>query len=203
MNKKQLIIITILLILISSRAYAYFEDYPPYKFKDGPPKHLEAQELVGSEKSEYKSDDGQVHVRLEGTNDTIDFVIQDGKTIVTSLKERESPMPCVVYWTDLDKNGLKDFIVFNWYEGCGLASQEYRIDIFLKKADGSYQRISYDTMGPDLEDFVDLNKDGKYEVIITDTYGGEKHNYFVFNLSNKSGGITNTSNFGSLRLDIA
>jgi hypothetical protein len=52
----------------------------------------------------------------------------------------------------------------------------------LKKDDNSYRYISYDTITASLGDFVDLDKDGKYEVIITGIYNGKKQNYITYNV---------------------
>ena len=177
------IIFTVLLLCpCFSKAFSYQDDYPPYKFKNSQPNHLEAKLLVDLDTSEYKSKDGKTLARLKATSDTLDFIIQDNDTILARITERETPLPCVVYSVDIDKNGLEDFIVFYWYGGVGLGALSNRVDIFLKKDGQSYQRISYDTMAAGLEDFVDLNRDGRYEVIITGFYGGEKHNYFTYSI---------------------
>jgi hypothetical protein len=98
------------------------------------------------------------------------------------MPERETPMPWAVYRVDLDKNGLEDFIIFYSYRGCGLAASADKVEIFLKKQGGEYQKISYDVMSAGIEDFIDLNHDGQYEVIITDFYSGKKHNYFTYSI---------------------
>ena len=158
MNKRQLIVAWAILFSSSSGAtYAYLENHPPYKFKDGAPKHLEVQPLKDLAKTESK-------------------YIADKKNNQTVFLEE-------VYRVDLDGNGSDDFIVFSSYRGCGLAGYKYEVEILLKKGDNSYQKISYDTMANNpIEEFVDLDKDGKYEVIITDLYYGDKHNYFTYNI---------------------
>ena len=184
MNSKQLIVGSLILFRIfCSDALAYFDNYPPYKFKDRIPQHLEVQSLVDFDNPEYKSKDGEVVARLKDPGDnTYDFFIQEGNRVLVNKKDREIPLPYALYRVDLDKNGLEDLIVFSNYRGCGLASQQGAVDIFLNKQDGSYQKISYDTMASGPEDFVDLDKDGRYEVIITDFYGGDKHNYFTYDI---------------------
>lgn len=183
MNKKQLIVAWIILFGWNSNVLGYMEDYPPYKFKDGAPKHLESQALVDFDKSEYKSSNGRVEARLNDPgDDSYDFMLRDGKTVLVNKRDRETPLPCALYSTDLDNNGQEDFIVFSNYRGCGLASQQDAVEIFLKKESGSYEKISYDTMCSGLENFIDLDKNGRYEVIITDLYSGDKHSYFTYNI---------------------
>ena len=66
-----------MLVLTFSNAYAYLDKYPPYKFKDGPPKHLEANTIVDYENPEYKSKDGKVYVHLSETSDKLNFIIRN------------------------------------------------------------------------------------------------------------------------------
>lgn len=182
MNKKQLIIVFSVLFLICTPAFAYLKNYPPHKFKDGIPKHLQVKALVDINKAEYKSKDGDVSVKLKERPNAFDFILKQGNLVLAKIKEKEMPVPYAVYWADLDNNGLKDFMVFYNYKGTDLEGFRDRVDIFLKVNKKTYQRISYDTMSAGLEDFVDLNKDGKYEVVITDLYKKKKHNYFTYNI---------------------
>jgi hypothetical protein len=182
MNKKLLAIITLILLFTSATAYAFFKQYPPYKFKDGSSKHLEAEPVVSHDKSEYKSKDGMVYARLKDANNTLDFLLKEDKTVLVFQKDREMSIPHAVYSVDLDKNGLKDFIVIYNYRGVGLEGYHDKVDIFLKRNDGKFQKISYDTMSAGLEDFIDLNKDGEFEIIITDVYSDKKHSYFTYNI---------------------
>lgn len=182
MDKKQLIV-GLLLFFCVPVVSAYFENYPPYKFKNGPFKHLEAQELVSFDKSDYKSKDGKVVAKLtDSGDDAYEFILKVGTTILADKKDDQVPLPYAVYMADLDKNGLQDFILISNYRGVGLGAFNDKVDIYLKKADLSYQQVTYDTMSADLGDFIDLNKDGKYEVIITDMYSGDKHNYFTYDI---------------------
>ena len=172
------------LLLSTGISFGYRDDYPPYEFKDGPPPHLKAELLVDLNKHDYKSEDGSIIARLKDTGSGIDFLLKEGKYVLVSDNIKEAPTPRAVYRADLDGDGdgLTDFVVFNWYGGCGIEMNSFRVDIFLKKKTGGYREISYDTLSSGLEDFVDMNKDGKYEVIITDIYSGQKHTYFSYNI---------------------
>lgn len=176
MNKKELIIAWSILLCLVATASAYMENYPPYKFKNGPFKHLKAELLVDHEHPEYKSKDGQVLIRIKNVSD---FILQVGRKVLVKNGE-EAPMPYAAYWTDVDKNGFKDFMVFYQWGASSLAGGQ--VDLLLNKDGKSYQKIIYDTIRAGLEDFVDLNNDGRYEVIITGIYAGNKHNYFTYNI---------------------
>mgnify|MGYP001596046551 CR=1 FL=1 len=153
MNKKQLIFGMVISLFWVSLATAYIENYPPYRLKDGPPKYLPKTPLKDLSKSGLK-------------------YIADKKN---------DPKLLEVYCADLDENGLRDFIVFSSERGNGLAAYIVMVDILLQTKKDQYQKISYDTMANDpIKDFVDLNQDGQYEIIITDLYYGDKHNYFTY-----------------------
>ena len=179
-------IVFVILIVTSycNTGECYVERYPPYRFKDGQPRHLGLEPLVsmGGDKTEYKTNDGKIIVRLEETSDSLSLFVQDEGKVIAEMSEKVPPIPYAVYRYDLDLNGLNDYLIFYNYRGCGLGVLNDKVEIYLKQDNHSYQKISYDTISSGLEDFVDVNKDGKYEVIITGFYWGTKHNYFTYNI---------------------
>lgn len=173
---------TVLLCCNPSVGWAYFKDYPPYEFKNGPPKHLEAEMLADFNKQYYESKDGAVAVRLKSGFASIDFLVEEGGYVLAHKDELELPYPYAVYGADLDGNGLRDFIIYYWWGAPGINLSLIRVEIYLKKERGGYRKIYYDSNSPGLEDFTDLDNDGKYEVIITDYYCGKKHTYYSYSI---------------------
>lgn len=171
------LVILIQAFFYNSIASAYFENYPPYKFKDGPPAHLEAKPLLGTE--EKYSKDG-ITVILKDSDKGYHLSIKDDKKVVLDRSSDEYPRPQEVYRADLNGDGLQDFIVISWWGGAGLGSHEDQVELFLKKKDGSFTKIQYNALAAGLQDFVDLDKDGRYEVIMTGLYYGPGHNYFSY-----------------------
>jgi len=188
MRMSRIFLITFFILLCCTSAFCYFDEYPPYRFKDDRPKYLTLDPLVSLDKAEYKSKDGRVTARLKETSDTLDLIVQEEGKVLVKMNVKETPLPYAVYQYDIDRNGLEDFIIFYNYRGCGLAASSDKVEIYLKQNNHSYQKISLDAMSSGLEDFVDLNKDGKYEVIVTGFYGGKDHNYFTYNIYEFSGG---------------
>ena len=179
------ILIPIILVLLCSKAFAFYENYPPYRFKDSPPKHLEAKPIVDLEHAQFRSRDGKIQVTLKEIHWDSRLSIKDGNKTLMKLHVKEAgdpPFPDSVYWVDVDGNGLKDFIVLSCHRGSGIAVNWDHVDLFLKKSGQSYQKISYDTWSSGLSDFVDLKKNGKYEVIITGYYQGKERNYFSYDI---------------------
>ena len=141
------------------------------------------QALIDSSKSEYVSSDGKISASLKITKSGIEFQVKDNEVVVVSKKSKKLPIPYAVYQTDIDGNGLNDFIVFYNYRDWFLNGiKEDKVEIFLKRNEGAYQKIAYDAMTAGLEDFVDLDRDGKYEVIITNMNRVKKRNYFIYNI---------------------
>ena len=186
MNKKQLIVAWVITLTLqfSIPDLAYFENYPPHSTKDGPYRHLEAKPIIGClvQGEENQFSKGSIFAEIDSSEKGVFFILKDSKLVLTEKKRGWVPFPDYVYWVDLNNDGLKDFIIFYSYRGVGLAASNDRVEIFLKKNNKEYQKISYDVMSVGLEDFVDLNKDGKYEIIITDLYSGSKHNYFTYSI---------------------
>jgi len=180
MNKRQLIIALFWVSCHISSALAYMENYPPYKFKDDPFKHLEAEVSAYYNTPEFRSKDGRIVIKFEEPFGLTRLTIQDGKLALVKVKENGGPLPHAAYQVDVDNNGFKDFLVFYHWGASSLAGDQ--AEVFLNKDGKSYQKITYETIRSGLEDFVDLNQDGKYEVIITGVYAGKKHNYFTYNI---------------------
>ncbi len=143
--------IFLIILFFPSVSYAYYETHPPYKFKQGPYRHVPNKPLP----------DKDVPIFIKKTIDPI-FLHPD------------------IYQIDVDGNGTQDFIIF-LYPGVGTLLNE--VHIFLKKPDSGYQEISFsEDGGAGIEDVVDINNNGKWEIILTDLYGGKKHNYISYSV---------------------
>lgn len=176
----RLFVIIVFLLIPQASAFAYFDRYPPYGFKQGPPGHLEARSLI-VDQGEYQ--DGHVTVQFhEQSGESFRFLLKDGEVVLDDTHGQEPPVPDAVYQADLDHNGFRDFIVISSFRGAGLGGHLGLVEIYLKEKEGQYHKISYETMAPGLEDFVDLKNDAKYEIIMTGYYSGKEHNFFSYNI---------------------
>ena len=180
---RQIIVVSIGLILwITGISFAYRDDYPPYKFKDGPPAHLNIKPLVKGE-GDYNSKDGLVVVHLrEPKPFEVEFSLKVGKATLVSTDQDTEWFPSTVFQADLEGNGLDDFIVFYNSRGPGLGGCQDRVEIYLRKKNGGFEKISYDTFDAGIEDFIGPDKEGKYKIIITGFYQDGRHSYFSYNI---------------------
>ncbi len=180
--------VSLLILTLASLGYycdstfAFLTNYPPYESNNGLFKKVEVETLVDSNKGVFRSKDNHILVSLTYTGVDFEFIVREGHNDLVQKKSENSPIPFSVYRVDLDGNGLKDFLIFYNYDQWLYDVQEDKVEIILKKDDNSYRTISYDTITAGLGDFVDLDKDGKYEVIITDIYNRKKQNYITYNV---------------------
>ena len=181
MKLRILTLVVLFMSLSLSNVSAYRYDYPPYKFENGPPTHLNARPLVEGE-GDYKSKAVVVHLR-ESKPSEVEFSLKVGKTILVSSDRDMEWFPSAVFQADLDNNGLNDFIVFYNSRGPGLGGHQDRVEIYLRKSKGSFEKISYDAFDAGIEDFIGPDKKNKYKVIKTEFYeGNDRHNYFVYHI---------------------
>lgn len=176
------IMFVLIFVSISTKSFAYMENYPPHLFKSGPYGHLDIKPLVDYDKSDYVSKDGKVKARLVENSDSLDFYLKVGEVTLAKMIERDVPFPYAVYEYDLDKNGLNDFIVFNSYRGVGLGVNMGKTEIYLSHSNNKFTHVSYESWSEGIEDFVDINNDGKIEVILGGCQGFGDHTFFTYNI---------------------
>lgn len=145
-------IICLYLIAITPQfVMAYYETHPPYQFKQGPYRHVPDKPLSDKD---------------------IPLFIKKNINSYSSSQVR-------VYQIDVDGNGMKDFISFVYPATSPLLNE---IHIYLQNPEGGYQEISLsEDAGAGIEDVVDINNDGKWEVILTNLVAKE-HSYFLYSV---------------------
>lgn len=158
-------------------ALAYVDDYPPFKFKESPPRCLKTEPLITDQdlyrtedKVEYTSKDGKVFaaagwVNTSNSSDCSLLIRDGGFALVDEVTDFHLT---AVYRADVDGNGKKDFIVFKDYLGQGSGCWHDLVEIYLKEREGVFHRIAYDTENAVLGDFVARGGKGRFAVLITD-----------------------------------
>lgn len=146
-------IVLISLFINFSSVFAYYENWPPYTFNQGPYKSLNTKPLDDKDIPSFVWDNSNLE--------------QDGDLRFYT-----------VYKFDLQGNSLDDYIV----EHTAPSPLTNSVDIFLKKRKDGFQEISYSSVAVGPEDIVDLNKNGQYEVIIGSLYECRRHNYIEYSV---------------------
>jgi len=171
-------------LILPAIVSAFMENYPPFVFKEGAPSPIKAISLMETGKSQF-SHGSSISIKAFRTIGEVDFVIKDGDIELLNLQGNPEWYPFAVYLADLDKNGFEDLIVLSHCHGCDLAAYSNYVHIFLKMSKDTYRKIEYETMNADIADFVDMDKDGRAEVIITGLCDSETHgvhSYFFYTI---------------------
>ena len=175
-----LALIFLFIILYIPDVLAYRDNYPPYRFKDGPSAHLNAKPLIFGE-GDYKSESVVVHL-TESKPFEVEFFIKAGNTVLVSTDKNMEWFPSSVFQADLNNDGRDDFIVIYNSRAPGFGGHHDRVEIYLQKQNDNFEKISYYTFDAGIEDFIGPDKTDKCKVIITGFYQGDRHSYFTYNI---------------------
>lgn len=198
MNKMKAISLALLLLLLllTSPAFAaYLEKYPPFDPDKTEFEIAFAPEIANPFMEETTVKEGAIEIKIsrpeEFKNSVSPYgnleVRHNGKLAFVFNKDEEYPTLFSFCYFDVDKNGLNDLVAGAGYNGNSLGAFDHRGIIFLQVQDGVFKQLSYKTMFYGPEDFVDVNKDGKYEIMTMNLYqddgvDGKTHSFWVYNL---------------------
>lgn len=85
-----------------------------------------------------------------------------------------------VFYTDLTGDGLKDILIYSYPGGVGFAAEIEMADVLLSQPDGTYKHVSFEAYAAGPEDFIDVNGDGRYEMLWVNYYFEGGHSYWVY-----------------------
>ena len=153
---------------ICADAFAYVGDCPPFDKTIEDSRYLQSEELVNLEKATYLSSDRSLRVLLSDIGGIYRLEISENGKVIYSRSGEETPIPNSVYNADINRDGLDDFIIFNDYRGNGVYALATNVVMLLKKLSGEYAVLEFDTYAGDIKDFVDINNDGRMEIIVTE-----------------------------------
>jgi hypothetical protein len=161
------------------------ENYPPFPFEGEKPNALQMKHLIGTSKdaTEYRSEDGRILINFDWAGDDYYFKLQADEQVLVEIEGFDYGYRAYgVYEADLNSDQLADLIVFSWAGGTGLAADNGQVDIFLQQKEGDYSSIQYESFAESERDFVDINGDGVFEVIVGSFYFGDARNYFTYSV---------------------
>jgi len=191
--KKVVLLATFLFICLHATVgFAYLEDYPPFKFDQKKPPHINATLLVDEKHSEYKSVDGRVAAKLvwDTTKNEVYFVLKSGQVVLKEEMQASifETAPFAAYMVDINGDGILDFIVFSHNHSNSWITADDNVEIFLGDSTGEFESIFYRTKSADVKDFVDLNNDGKYKIlrclqeVVDEESRPAQHTYWHYNI---------------------
>ncbi len=185
--KKTLLII--ILFFARTVAWAYLGEYGPFE-PNAVPKTYPLQECVcisgANDISRIfalkKNSDHCISVTQSDKNERFGYNITmkdiSGNVLLKPCKiDGSRAFGLKVYTAFLNEDKEPDYLIVTWSGGCGLAAGISYLSFLLSRNNG-FQLAVVDTFYADRADFVDLNRDGKPELIHT----AFTHNYWVYNL---------------------
>lgn len=85
-----------------------------------------------------------------------------------------------VFYTDLTGDHRKDILILSYPGANGLGAWIEIADLLIAQADGIYTHASFEAFAAGPEDFIDVNGDGRYEMLWVNYYFEGDHSYWVY-----------------------
>lgn len=183
--------LALLLFLITSPAFAYMEDYPPFSKTEKKPESFSVRELP----NEFQ--DGDLSVKTyEGYPDSVRPLVTDvsfkDKIVWSSKSEEEKGYDRTFYEgvADLNGDGLKDVIVVSGPAAPNsLAIYMNLITLVLSDGSKAPAILQYETMSFDAgQDILDFKGDGKAEFLKcnlaqdVEALDKKTHSFWLYNI---------------------
>ncbi len=129
--------------------------------------------------------DGELHIETikvaEGQVTT--RVSVGAKVWLDTAKESPNmpaPMGSRVFYADLTGDGRKDVLIYAYPGSNGLGGSIELADVLIAQPDGGFTHDSFEAYAAGPEDFIDVNGDGRYEMLWVNYYFEGDHSYWVY-----------------------
>ena len=193
MKKAGFFIILFFVISGSGFAYAYFEDYPPYKFGKNDLNSLDIPPILGygSDEARVRVDGFELNTRRKSGGSSMrskNLEIKRGnKSLVRLDGDKYGFYIEAVYYYDFDRNHKEDFLIVVDPMGNGLGGAGRNIYILLQDENGNFKQLEYYTYMFEIRDFIDPDRNEKLALLIldmtqTDSTDKKGHSFWVYTL---------------------
>lgn len=171
----------------SQESSAYSKRHPPFpESKSTPYPTLKAEPVVGYNAKFSPFEEAPVRIRTSQRRDgwgRVTEVLVSGRRIFdtqTAHPDARFEFGSRVFYADLTGDGLKDILVYSYPGMVGLGSQEETADLLIQRQDGSFRHATFEAIYADPGDFVDVNGDGRFEMLWSYYYFEGDHSYWVY-----------------------
>ena len=175
-------------LLFCPVVWAYPNSHPPFPSGAPSPYPIAAISPVIDYEKPAEFREGQLRVavtqRSEGQFAT-EVWVGGAKILDTAEAYGDIPLPVGsrVFYADLTGDGRKDLLVYSSPAGNGLGAWIELADLLVAQADGTYNHTSFEAYAAGPEDFIDVNGDGRYEMLWVNYYFEGDHSYWVYRVA--------------------
>ena len=181
-----LVAVLILLTLGSHQTLAYMTSHPPFPFnKPVPYPTLKADTVVGYH-AETPFEEGPVRISASPERDKTGQVTEirvNNQVVFDTASANPGfyfQFSSRVFYVDLTGDNRKDFLILSYPGANGLGAWIEIADLLIAQADGTYKHVNFEAYAAGPEDFIDVNGDGRYEMLWVNYYFEGGHSYWVY-----------------------
>jgi len=172
--------------LWSREASAYPESHPPFPAgKPTPYPTLKAEAVLGYS-AETPFEEGPVRISTGPEREKVGRVTEvrvNDQSIfdtATAYPDFYFQFGSRVFYVDLTGDRRKDILILSYPGANGLGAEIEMADLLLAQPDGTYHHESFVAYAASPQDFIDVNGDGRYEMLWVNFYFEGGHSYWVY-----------------------
>jgi len=176
-------------ILVNQQVLAYPENHPPFPTgKSMPYPSLKAEPVLDYH-AESPFEEGSVWISIGPERDKVGRVTEvrvNSQPIFDTANAHPDlylQFGSRVFYADLTGDGLKDILIYSYPGGNGLGAHIEIADLLIAKADGQFAHETFEVFAAGTEDFIDVNGDGRYEMLWGNYYFEGDHSYWVYRVA--------------------
>ncbi len=174
-------------VLINQYAFAYPDSHPPFPAdKPAPFPALSADPIL--DYAEGRFEDGSLRISTSPERDKVGRVTTvevNGYPVFDTASAHPDlyfQFGSRVFYTDLTGDGRKDILIYSSPGGNGLGASIEIADLLIAKPDGQFTHSTFEAFAAGPEDFLDVNGDGRYEMLWVNYYFEGDHSYWVYRI---------------------
>lgn len=174
--------------LWSREAFAYPETHPPFPASQPAPyPTLKAEAVIGYA-AEAPFEEGPIRISTSPEREKVGRVTEvlvNGQSIfdtATANPDFYFQLGSRVFYTDLTGDHRKDILILSYPGANGVGAWIEMADLLIAQPDGTYKHVSFEAYAASPEDFIDVNGDGRYEMLWVNYYFEGGHSYWVYRI---------------------
>lgn len=186
MTVRRIVRLVVLTFLYPAMVLAYPESHPPFPVGKPVPYAALKAEPVLNYHAEAPFENGELRISTSAERDKVGRVTEV-RVNNRRIFDMASAHPDLyfqfgsrVFYTDLTGDGRKDILVYSYPGGNGLGAHIEIADLLIAKPDGQFAHTTFEGFAAGPEDFMDVNGDGRYEMLWVNYYFEGAHSYWVY-----------------------